>query len=61
MKIAEDGVNMFKKDKYDLIVVDTSGRHKQEASLFEEMQQVQFDLCAACTSVFNQQQKKRCI
>ena len=40
VKIAEDGVEMFKKDKYDLIVVDTSGRHKQEASLFEEMQQV---------------------
>merc|ERR1712232_170016 len=26
---------------YDIIVVDTSGRHKQESSLFEEMTQVQ--------------------
>jgi signal recognition particle subunit SRP54 len=31
---------MFMKEKYDLIIVDTSGRHKQEAALFEEMRQV---------------------
>lgn len=40
VKIAEEGVEMFKEEKYDLIVVDTSGRHKQESALFEEMQQV---------------------
>lgn len=39
-KIAEQGVEMFKKDKKDLIIVDTSGRHKQEEALFEEMRQV---------------------
>eukprot|EP00922_Rhytidocystis_sp_ex-Travisia-forbesii_P046065 GHVS01068717.1.p1 GENE.GHVS01068717.1~~GHVS01068717.1.p1 ORF type:complete len:502 (+),score=85.58 GHVS01068717.1:63-1568(+) len=40
VKIAEDGVEQFKSEKYDIIIVDTSGRHKQEASLFEEMRQV---------------------
>ena len=30
----------FIEEKYELIIVDTSGRHKQQASLFEEMQQV---------------------
>jgi signal recognition particle GTPase len=28
------------QDKKDLIIVDTSGRHKQEEALFEEMRQV---------------------
>merc|ERR1719272_2456316 len=31
---------MFRKEKYDLIIVDTSGRHKQETAPFEEMIQV---------------------
>jgi hypothetical protein len=38
--IAAAGVELFKKDGRDLIIVDTSGRHKQEAALFEEMRQV---------------------
>ncbi len=38
--IANDGVQMFKKEGFEIIVVDTSGRHKQEESLFEEMLQV---------------------
>ncbi|XP_012256040.1 signal recognition particle 54 kDa protein [Athalia rosae] len=38
--IASDGVEMFKKEGYEIIIVDTSGRHKQEESLFEEMLQV---------------------
>lgn len=41
VSIASEGVETFRKEKYDLIVVDTSGRHKQEVALFEEMQQVQ--------------------
>lgn len=41
VKIATDGVNTFLKDKYDLIIVDSSGRHKQENDLFEEMKQVE--------------------
>ncbi|KAH7650294.1 hypothetical protein FG379_003366 [Cryptosporidium bovis] len=40
VKIARDGVNEFRKEGYDLIIVDTSGRHKQESSLFLEMEQV---------------------
>lgn len=35
--IAQDGVEMFKKEGFEIIIVDTSGRHKQEESLFEEM------------------------
>lgn len=38
--IAREGVERFKKEGRDLIIVDTSGRHKQEAALFEEMRQV---------------------
>ena len=38
--IAEDGVKQFKKEKYEVIIVDTSGRHKQEAALFDEMQEI---------------------
>uniref|UniRef100_A0A0C9QP52 Signal recognition particle 54 kDa protein n=1 Tax=Wollemia nobilis TaxID=56998 RepID=A0A0C9QP52_9CONI len=40
VKIAQEGVDRFKEENYDLIIVDTSGRHKQEAALFEEMRQV---------------------
>ena len=36
--IAEEGVKQFKN--YEIIIVDTSGRHKQEASLLEEMQEI---------------------
>ncbi|EKX73960.1 signal recognition particle 54kDa protein 2, putative [Theileria equi strain WA] len=36
-KVAADGVARFKAEKYDMIIVDTSGRHKQEDALFEEM------------------------
>lgn len=39
--IAREGVAALRKEKYDLILVDTSGRHRQEAALFEEMAQVQ--------------------
>ena len=34
------GVEKFKKEGMDLIIVDTSGRHKQEQSLFDEMQAI---------------------
>ncbi|RZC49743.1 hypothetical protein C5167_018173 [Papaver somniferum] len=40
VKIAVEGVERFKKENCDLIIVDTSGRHQQEASLFEEMHQL---------------------
>jgi signal recognition particle subunit SRP54 len=35
--IAIEGVEMFRKDNFELIIVDISGRHAQEESLFEEM------------------------
>uniref|UniRef100_A0ACD5V4A1 Uncharacterized protein n=1 Tax=Avena sativa TaxID=4498 RepID=A0ACD5V4A1_AVESA len=40
VKIAVDGLERFRKENSDLIIIDTSGRHKQEAALFEEMRQV---------------------
>jgi len=39
--IADDGVQKFREEKMELIIVDTSGRHKQEDSLFEEMTQIE--------------------
>lgn len=38
--IAEEGVKKFREEGFEVIIVDTSGRHKQEAALFEEMKQV---------------------
>lgn len=40
VKIAKEGVTKFKKEKYEIIIVDTSGRHKQEEALFDEMKQI---------------------
>jgi signal recognition particle subunit SRP54 len=41
VQIAMEGVQKFKKEKFEVIIVDTSGRHKQEVALFEEMQQIE--------------------
>ena len=41
VKVALDGVNKFKELNYEIIIVDTSGKHKQEESLFKEMIEVQ--------------------
>eukprot|EP00471_Norrisiella_sphaerica_P013158 CAMPEP_0184499240 /NCGR_PEP_ID=MMETSP0113_2-20130426/40938_1 /TAXON_ID=91329 /ORGANISM="Norrisiella sphaerica, Strain BC52" /LENGTH=528 /DNA_ID=CAMNT_0026887075 /DNA_START=119 /DNA_END=1705 /DNA_ORIENTATION=- len=38
--VADKGVAVAKEQKYDIVIVDTSGRHKQEEALFEEMQMV---------------------
>lgn len=38
--IAYEGVEKFKDENFEIIIVDTSGRHKQEDALFEEMLQV---------------------
>ncbi|XP_077995815.1 signal recognition particle subunit SRP54-like [Glandiceps talaboti] len=43
--IAADGVDKFKNEGFEIIIVDTSGRHKQEESLFEEMLQVSNAIC----------------
>ncbi len=40
VKIARKGVERFRNEKYDLILVDTAGRHKNEADLIEEMKQL---------------------
>jgi signal recognition particle subunit SRP54 len=40
VRVADEGVSHFRAEKYEMIIVDTSGRHKQEAALFEEMEQV---------------------
>lgn len=39
--IAKQGVDMFKKEGFELIIVDTSGRHMQEKELFDEMKLVE--------------------
>jgi signal recognition particle subunit SRP54 len=38
--IARDGVEKFKKERMEVIIVDTSGRHRQETELFEEMEKI---------------------
>ena len=38
--IASAGVKSFKASKFEIIIVDTSGRHKQESELFQEMVQI---------------------
>jgi signal recognition particle subunit SRP54 len=40
VQIAQDGVQRFKEEKFEIIIVDTSGRHKQETELFDEMKQI---------------------
>ena len=37
IRIADFGVRKFRDEKYDLIIVDTAGRHKDEKGLIEEM------------------------
>ncbi|CAB41226.1 signal recognition particle subunit Srp54 [Schizosaccharomyces pombe] len=38
--IAKEGVDKFKNDRFDVIIVDTSGRHQQEQELFAEMVEI---------------------
>jgi signal recognition particle subunit SRP54 len=40
VQIAADGVEQFRAEKYEVIIVDTSGRHRQESALFDEMQEI---------------------
>lgn len=42
VKIATEGVERLRADPegFDMIIVDTSGRHKQESALFTEMEQI---------------------
>ena len=41
VRIAEEGVEQFRKENFEVIIVDTSGRHRQESALFDEMQEIQ--------------------
>jgi signal recognition particle subunit SRP54 len=47
--VASEGVRLFRENNYEVIVVDSSGRHKQEAELFQEMRNlisaIQPDAC----------------
>ena len=43
-EIAKEGCHVFRQRGFDLILVDTAGRHKQEASLFSEMA----DILSSC-------------
>ena len=36
--VASEGVRLFREAKYEVVVVDSSGRHRQETELFKEMQ-----------------------
>mmetsp|Transcript_7262 Transcript_7262/g.13455 ORF Transcript_7262/g.13455 Transcript_7262/m.13455 type:complete len:504 (-) Transcript_7262:727-2238(-) len=40
VSVAKEGVDHFKDQGFEVIIVDTSGRHRQESALFEEMEQV---------------------
>ena len=40
-QVASEGVAKFKKERFEIIIVDTSGRHRQEKDLFDEMIQIQ--------------------
>ena len=50
--IAQEGVEKFKKENFEIIIVDTSGRHKQEDSLFEEMLQVEQTIVSILLNYF---------
>jgi signal recognition particle subunit SRP54 len=40
VKIARTGLKAFSGKEYDLVLVDTAGRHKEEKGLIQEMQQI---------------------
>ncbi|GAM21162.1 hypothetical protein SAMD00019534_043370 [Acytostelium subglobosum LB1] len=39
--VAKKGVDIFRKEGAEIIIVDTSGRHKQEEELFKEMKEIE--------------------
>lgn len=40
VQVAREGVSKFRKNDFELILVDTSGRHTQEEALFTEMKEL---------------------
>lgn len=48
VKVAKEGVEEFKCKGFDMILVDTSGRHKGSEELFEEMAQIKTQIRPDC-------------
>ena len=40
VKIAVDGVKKFLDEKFNVVIIDTAGRHKEEKSLLKEMKEI---------------------
>lgn len=40
IKLAKEGVELFKREHLELIIIDSAGRHRREEALMEEMQQI---------------------
>lgn len=40
IEIAKDGIDYFKKQNFDVIIIDTAGRHKDEKGLMSEMHEM---------------------
>jgi signal recognition particle subunit SRP54 len=57
--VAAAGVEKFRAERRDLIIVDTSGRHKQEEALFEEMRQVRERVCGGSERESESERGKR--
>jgi len=53
--VAQEGVDKFRAENFEIIIVDTSGRHKQEDSLFEEMLQVHNTIVRLSLVTFSKQ------
>ena len=39
-EIAKHGLDHFKREKFDLVIIDTAGRHRNEKDLMEEMKRI---------------------
>ena len=40
IKLAKEGAKRFKKERLELIIIDSAGRHRKEEALMEEMRQI---------------------
>lgn len=40
IKLAKEGVKRFQKERLELIIIDSAGRHRKEEALMEEMRQI---------------------
>ncbi|MEM2094011.1 MAG: signal recognition particle protein Srp54 [Candidatus Bathyarchaeia archaeon] len=45
VKLSLEGVEYFRKEKFDVVLLDTAGRHKDEKNLIEEMKAISKALC----------------